>query len=309
MSRRSLSHLNALRAFEAAARHLSYVRAADELGVTPAAVGGQVRALEAWLGIPLFRRSAGPPVRLSLTEEARAALPELHDGFDRLASGLRRLRAAKDAGVVLVTSSPAFAAKWLLPRVERFRAAHPRLDLRLDVTDQLADLAAGEADVGIRYGGGRWSGLEATRLLDEEVFPVCSPVLFDGPYPPRTPADLRHHTLIHDATVRFDADFPTWRAWLTVAGVSDVDPGRGLMINASAAVTQAAVEGQGIALGRSVVVGDDLAAGRLVRLFPEVACPVGWAYYVVNRPEALQLAKVAAFRHWLMDEASHSRAD
>lgn len=303
MSSRSLSHLNALRAFEAAARHLSYVRAADELGVTPAAVGGQVRALEAWLGAPLFRRTLGPPVRLSLTEEASAAIPELREGFDRLASGLRRLRQAGGGGIVLVTSSPAFAAKWLLPRIDRFRSAHPNLDMRLDVTDRLVDVAAGDADVGIRYGGGRWAGLEATRLLDEEVFPVCSPALLDGPHPPLVPADLRHHTLIHDATVRFDADFPTWRAWLAAIGVESVDAERGLVINASAAVTQAAVDGQGVALGRSVVVGDDLKAGRLVRLFPDAVCPVRWGYYVVTRPGAMDVAKVAAFQGWLIAEA------
>lgn len=303
---RTLAHLNALRAFEAAARHLSYARAAAELNVTPAAIGQQVRALEAWLGTPLFHRSAGPPVRLTLTEAAQAALPDLRDGFDRLASGLRRLREARAAGIVAVTVSPAFAAKWLLPRLDRFRAAHPGLDVRLDVTDRLADLRAGEADVGVRYGGGRWPGLEAGRLLAEEVFPVCSPGLLEGPPQLCTPDDLRHHTLIHDATIRFDADFPSWPRWLAAAGVQHVDAGRGLRINASAAVTQAAVAGQGVALGRSVVVADDLAAGRLVRLFPGVRCSVEWAYWVVHAPEVAKLPRVTAFRDWLVAETRPS---
>ena len=300
---RTLAHLNALRAFEAAARHLSYARAAAELNVTPAAVGQQVRALEAWLGTPLFHRNAGPPVRLALTDAARAALPDLRDGFDRLAAGLQRLRETRTGGIVAVTVSPAFAAKWLLPRLDGFRAAHPGLDVRLDVTDRLADLRAGEADVGVRYGGGRWPGLEAARLLAEEVFPVCSPGLLKGPPPLRGPDDLRHKTLIHDATIGFDADFPSWPRWLAAAGVRGVDAGRGLRINASAAVTQAAIAGQGVALGRSVVVADDLAAGRLVRLFPDVRCSVGWAYWVVHTPEGARLAKVAAFRDWLVAEA------
>lgn len=298
-----LAHLNALRAFEATARHLSYVRAAEELGVTPAAVGQQVRAMEAWLGIALFRRIPGPPVRLILTDEAQTALPDIRDGFDRLAVGLRRLRETRAGGLINVTASPSFSAKWLLPRLHRFGANHPHLDVRLDATDRLVDLAGGDADLGVRYGGGRWPGLQSHHLLDEEVFPICSPLLLQGAKPLRKPSDLRHHTLIHDATIRFDADFPTWRAWLALAKVSNVDPERGLVINASAAVTQAALDGQGIALGRSVVVGDDVAAGRLVRLFPTIKCPVNWAYYAVHRPGAEKSAKVAAFLDWLATEA------
>lgn len=301
-----LAHLNALRAFEATARHLSYVRAAEELGVTPAAVGQQVRALEAWLGIALFRRIPGPPVRLILTDEAQTALPDIRDGFDRLAVGLRRLRETRAGGLINVTASPSFSAKWLLPRLHRFVANHPHLDVRLDATDRLVDLAGGDADLGVRYGGGRWSGLQSHRLLDEEVFPVCKPALLQGAQPLRKPSDLRHHTLIHDATIRFDADFPTWRAWLALAKASNVDPERGLVINASAAVTQAALDGQGVALGRSVVVGDDVAAGRLVRLFPAIKCPVNWAYYAVHRPGAEKAAKVAAFLDWLAGEAKLS---
>ena len=298
--------MNALRAFEAAGRHLSYVRAAEELGVTPAAVGQQVRALEAWLGVPLFRRIAGPPVRLLLTEEAQAALPDLRDGFAHLASGLRYLKEAKAGSIILVTASPAFAAKWLLPRIDRFRAAYPHLDVRLDATDRLVDVGSGDADIGIRYGGGSWPALEATHLLDEEVFPVCSPALLEGPHRLRTPEDLRHHTLLHDATIRFDADFPTWRTWLAASGVQGVDPERGLSINTSAAVTQAAVDGQGVALGRSVVVGDDLEAGRLVRLFPGTGCSLRWAYYAVAPPGGSRLPTVAAFRDWLTSEAKLS---
>jgi LysR family glycine cleavage system transcriptional activator len=299
---RPLAHLNAIRAFEAAARHLSYARAAAELGVTAAAVGQQVRMLEAWLGTTLFHRSPGPPIRLALTESARAALPDLTYGLERLAAGERRLRQRESPLIVTVTSSPAFAAKWLLPRLERFREAHPQLDVRIDATDRLADFASGGVDVGIRYGGGNWPGLTAVRLMDEEVFPVCSPKLLDGARPIDRPDDLSGHVLIHDATIRFDTDFPDWRVWLRNAGASDVDPEKGLSMNSSAAVAQAALEGHGVALARSVVVADDLAAGRLIRLFAHLACPVRWGYYVVHRADDNGLAKLATFRDWLIAE-------
>jgi LysR family transcriptional regulator, glycine cleavage system transcriptional activator len=298
-----LTHLNALRAFEATARHLSYVRAAEELGVTPAAVGQHVRALEAWLGIALFRRIPGPPVRLVVSEDAQAALPDIRAGFDRLAVGLRRLKHTRAEAVITVTASPSFSAKWLLPRLYRFTERHPHLDVRLDATDRLFDLCGGDADFGIRYGGGHWPGLRSHRLLGEEVFPVCSPSLIQGAFALKTPGDLRNHTLIHDATIRFDADFPTWRAWLALAGERNVDAERGLVINASAAVAQAALDGRGVALGRSVVVGDDVAAGRLVRLFPEIQCPVNWAYYAVYRPGAEKVEKIAHFLDWMMTES------
>ena len=171
--------------------------------------------------------------------------------------------------------------------------------MRLDVTDRLADLRAGEAGVDVRYGGGRRPGLEAARLLAEKVFPVCSPGLLNEPMALHTPDDLRRHTHIHDATIRFDADFPSWPRWLAAAGVRHVDPGRGLRINTSAGMTQAAIAGQGVALGRSVVVADDLAAGRLLRLCPDVRCSVGWAYWIVHTSQNARLARFAAFRNWI----------
>jgi LysR family glycine cleavage system transcriptional activator len=300
---RTLAYLNGLRAFEAAARHLSFASAAQELNVTPAAVGQQVRALESWLGTSLFQRVGGPPIRLELTPIAAAALPDLRAGFDQLATGLRTLRGSGSSSIVNITASPAFAAKWLLPRLYRFQTLHPQLDARLDASDKLVDIAAGEADLGVRLGGGRWPGLIATHLIDEEVFPVCSPDFLRLHGELATPADLRHHTLIHDTALRFDAGYPNWEQWLDRAGVKGVDHRRGLAINASAAVTQAAIEGQGIALGRNIVVADDLALGRLVRLFPKIQFPVGWAYYIVHRADAAKVPRVAAFIDWLLSEA------
>ncbi len=186
-----LAHLNALRAFEAAARNGSYIAAARELNVTPSAVGQQVRALEAWLGVRLFERSKAGTARLTPTTEAVAVLPDLKSGLERMSSVLQRLREGGGRDVLTVTATDAFMTKWLMPRIELFQAEHPGIDLRLDVSDRLADFSAGGPDVGIRYGEGPWSGLASTRLLDEEVFPVCSPALLSGAAAPRGPEDLR----------------------------------------------------------------------------------------------------------------------
>ncbi len=300
-----LIHLNALRAFEASARHLSFSAAALELNVTPAAVGQQVRSLEAWLGTTLFRRVNSGASRLTLTDVARSALPDIRAGFDRLSIGLDRLRDATAHGVLTITVSPAFAAKWLLPRIDRFQAAHPDTDVRLNTTQQSLDFLTHGIDIGVRYGAGRWAGLSAAHLMDEEIFPVCAPSLMNRDSSSlRSPPDLARYTLIHDLTIENNVDFPTWETWLAAAGYSSIDTRHGLRINNSAAVLQAAIEGQGVALARSVMVADDLAAGRLVRPFPLIECPLTLGYYVVVRPECAELPRIAAFRDWLLAEAA-----
>jgi LysR family transcriptional regulator, glycine cleavage system transcriptional activator len=295
-------YLNALRAFEASARHQSFSAAAAELHVTPAAVGQLVRTLEEWLGAPLFHRGTGGRARLVVTEAAERALPDIRAGFDRLALGLERLKEGSASGVLTVTASPAFAARWLLPRLERFQHAWPDTDVRLDTSLKPVDFVAQRIDIGVRYGAGSWPGLTAQKLMDEEVYPVCSAALAAGRRW-RKPGDLARETLIHDLSMDGHAGFPTWDAWLREAGVTGVAALRGLRINNSAAVLQAAVEGHGIALARSVMARDDLAAGRLVRLFPQIAFASPLAYYVVYRPECASLPKLAAFRDWLIDEA------
>ncbi|MBN8232459.1 transcriptional regulator GcvA [Corallococcus macrosporus] len=297
-------HLNALRAFEAAARHESFSAAAAELHVTPAAVGQLVRSLEEALGTPLFHRGTSGHKRLIPTEAAQRALPDIRAGFERLSAGVARLKDVSSTGVLTVTVSSAFAAKWLLPRLERFQAAWPELDVRLDASTELLDFAARGIDIGVRYGAGGWPGLTAEKLLDEEVFPVCSPALLRQGRRMRRPSELDGLRLIHDRSVDARSGFATWEAWLEKAGASDVDTKRGLRINNSAAVLQAAIDGQGVALARSIMARDDLAAGRLVRLFPEVEFASVLAYYVVYRPECATLPKVVAFRDWLMREAS-----
>lgn len=299
---RSIAHLNALRAFEASARHQSFSLAAQELNVTPAAVGQLVRTLEDWLGSPLFVRSISGRARLVTTEVAEQALPDIRAGLERLAVGLERLRSGSAGGVLTVTVSPAFAAKWLLPRIERFQAAWPETDLRLDTSLKPVDFVAQRIDVGVRYGRGQWPGLAAEKLMDEEVYPVCAPALL-ATATLQAPDDLRGQVLIHDQSVDTSTGFASWQAWLRHAGVQGVPTDRGLRINNSAAVLQAAIDGQGVALARSVMAHDDLAAGRLVRLFPQVRLESALAYYVVYRPECIAQPKVAAFRDWLLREA------
>ena len=302
MGMRSIAHLNALRAFEASARHQSFSLAAQELNVTPAAVGQLVRTLEDWLGSPLFVRSTSGRARLVTTEVAEQALPDIRAGLERLAVGLERLRSGSAGGVLTVTVSPAFAAKWLLPRIERFQAAWPEADLRLDTSLKPVDFVAQRIDVGVRYGRGQWPGLAAEKLMDEEVYPVCAPALL-ATATLQAPGDLRGQVLIHDQSVDTSTGFASWQAWLRHAGVQGVPTDRGLRINNSAAVLQAAIDGQGVALARSVMAHDDLAAGRLVRLFPQVRLESALAYYVVYRPECIAQPKVAAFRDWLLREA------
>lgn len=299
-------YLNALRAFEASARHQSFSAAAAELNVTPAAVGQLVRSLEEWLGAPLFHRFNTGRARLVATDAALRALPDIRAGLDKLSLGLEILREGASSGVLTVTVSPAFAAKWLLPRIERFQAACPETDLRLDTSLKPVDFAAQRIDIGVRYGAGSWPGLVAEKLMEEEIYPVCSPALLLRHGVLHSPAELANVTLLHDLSMDGHAGFPTWEAWLDKAGVEQLSERRGLRINNSAAVLQAAIDGSGVALARSVMAGDDVAAGRLVRLFPELRLHSPLAYYIVYRAECASLPRLAAFREWLQAEASAS---
>ena len=216
---KSLVHLNALRAFEASARHQSFSAAAAELHVTPAAVGQLVRTLEQWLGAPLFHRGASGKARLAPTETAERALPDIRAGLARLAVGLERLQEGTRNGPLTVAVSPAFAAKWLLPRIERFQAECPETDVRLDTNLKPVDFAAQQIDIGVRYGAGVWPGLAAEKLMDEEVYPVCSPELLRRQGGPRRPADLAGETLIHDLDV--------YKRQPLHGQLGPLDPGRG----------------------------------------------------------------------------------
>jgi LysR family glycine cleavage system transcriptional activator len=294
-------YLNALRAFEASARHQSFSAAANELNVTPAAVGQLVRTLEDWLGTPLFHRSSSGRVRLVATEAAERALPDIRAGFDRLTLGLEKLKEGSISGVLTVTVSPAFAAKWLLPRIDSFHSAWPDTDVRLDTNLRAVDFVSQRIDIGVRYGAGEWAGLVAEKLMEEEVYPVCSPSLLGKFSKLQNLESLTKQTLIHDLSMDSHTGFPTWETWLKKAGLAEVSTSRGMKINNSAAVLQAAIDGQGIALARSVMARDDVAAGRLVRLFPEIKFESALAYYVVYRQECANLPRLKAFRDWLFE--------
>jgi len=290
---RFLPPLNALRAFEAAARHLSFTRAAEELNVTQAAVSHQIKALEERLGVTLFKRMNRT---LLLTDVGQAYLPAVREAFDGLARATALLLKRDRTGALTVSVLPSFAAKWLVPRLGQFRDQHPEIDVRLSTDHHMVDLGREDVDMAIRYGQGDYPGLDSVRFLNEDVFPVCSPLLLQGRHPLLRPDDLRYHTLLHD-DFRID-----WRLWLLAAGVKDVDPDRGPAFTDSSMVVQAAVEGQGVALARSVLAAADLVSGRLVKPF-DVSMPARWAYYLVCPLPTRENPKIVAFRSWLLAEA------
>jgi LysR family glycine cleavage system transcriptional activator len=290
--------LNGLKAFEAAARHLSFTEAAKELHVTQAAISHQVKALEARLGTTLFHRRNRT---LFLTDAGQGYLPPVRDALDAIADATHALTRRDRSGGLTVTTLHSFAVEWLMPRLRRFSARHPEIEVRLSARDQLIDLVREDVDMAIRYGRGVWPALRADRLMEEDVFPVCSPDLLAGEKPLATPADLANHTLIHDDMRE------SWRLWLLAAGVKGVDPERGPSFSHSTLVIQAAINGFGVALGRSALVRGDLAAGRLVRPF-DVSMPAEFAYYVVYPEASARQPKVRAFRDWLLAEADADAA-
>lgn len=291
---RRLPPLNALRAFEAAGRHLSFTNAARELGVTPAAVIHHVNNLEETLGLALFRRSNRG---LALTDVGRNCLDGFGAGFDKLAETIERATTGAPDRFLSINTMPCFAALWLMPRLSTFEQAYPNLNLRVAAVQQTRG-ANLEADVTIRYRPGPYPGCHVERLAEEEVFPVCSPALADQAPPLRTPGDLRHRPLIHDEWLRIYETFPDWRAWLDAADARDVDASRGLRVNVTALAMAEARAGHGVALGRSLLVQDDLANGSLVRPFDAVY-PVSFTYYVIWPKKAATQKRVNNFVEWL----------
>ena len=294
-----LPPLSALRAFEATARLRSFGKAAGELNVTPAAISHQIHALEEDLGIRLFHRLNRS---IELTASARVLLPGLSDAFAEIHASVRRLRAHNDTGTLTVTASPSIAAKWLVLRLHRFQERYPEIDVRISTSDDVVDLTRGDFDLAIRYGTGRYPGLTVELLMQNEVFPACSPHLLEKGPPLRTPEDLRHHALIHDQAVDRDPLAPTWAMWLKAAGVTSVPASAGLTFSVGYMALDAAIAGHGVVLAYSTIAAADLAAGRLVRLF-SLALPDLFAYYIVTAPGALERPKVRAFRDWLREEA------
>ena len=303
MDRRRLPPLNALRAFETAARHMNFSRAAEELSVTPGAVSQQIQNLEDYVGAALFKRT---PKGLLLTDGAQIALPALREAFDRLAEAASMLTAAVDGRRVTVSAAPSFAAKWLVPRLGLFEAAHPEVDVWLSAGMELVDFASGEIDVAIRYGSGRYPGLEVIRLMSETVLPVASPA-FLAERPLNTPEDLAGHILLHDGSPDADDSCPDWSMWLTARGIKGVDGARGPRFNQSSLVIEAAMNGRGVALAKRALAQADIDAGRLVAPL-QINTAVDFAYFVVHPKAKGRLPQVKAFVKWLEAEAASHEA-
>jgi LysR family glycine cleavage system transcriptional activator len=300
-AKRSLPPLPALRAFEAAARRMSFKLAADELHVTPSAVSHAVAALEAFLGVKLFHRRVR---RLLLTDAGSAYLATLTRAFDAIDVATREVSARQRADLVTVASMPTFTRVWLMPRLKAFLDVQPDIDLRIRATVDLAEMMADDIDAAVAYGHGGWRGLVVDRLLEERMVPLCSPALRDGPPPLRTPADLARHSLIHTET-----KLVTWAMWLEAAGVTDVDVHRGLRFNRADLALEAAIAGLGVALDNPMFATLHLANGALVIPFkPSLALPDLGGYYFVCRPEKAALPKVEAFRNWIIDTARKNSA-
>ncbi|GAB3252768.1 LysR family transcriptional regulator [Chitinimonas naiadis] len=310
-----LPALGTFRAFEAAARHLSFKKAASELNVTPAAISHQIKALEEQLGLELFVRLTRS---LALTEAGRQMLPKVQEAFDCLQEAVALTQPQPESHTLTVSAPPSFAARWLMPRLQRFTARHPDIELRLSSglnlidtgesnaygSDWLDNADGGTADVAIRCGLGRYPGCRVAHVFTPTYLPACQPALLKGPKPLRTPADLRHYTLIHDDTIPDAAERPSWEDWLREAGESKIDGTRGPRFADGGLALQAAMDGLGVVLALKPLIMQDVAAGRLVLPF-ELAIPLHFAYYLVSPDKIAQRPAVVAFYDWLLDEVEH----
>lgn len=304
---RSLNRLKWLHAFEATARHGSFTGAAQELGVTPAAVGQLVRSLEEWVGHPLLHRTRTGKMRLTLVEEAQDALQDITQGLDKLETGLNKLRGRRARSVVVVTASQVLMMNWLMARLNRFSETYATIDLRLNVTETLMDVSHGEADIGIRCGLGTWPGVHKSWLMDEEAVLVCSPRL--EPTEKMPCGDwLATQKLIHDDTPHPGADFPSWQEVLDAPGAPETRD-NGLHINSTAAVILAALSGRGVAIVRRALVQQLIETGQLVQLHPDRRWPLKWSYYLVTPQQSTLRAEVKVFHDWLLQDVLSENAN
>ena len=308
--------LNALRAFEAAARHSSFKLAAKELHVTPGAVSHQVKLLEEHLGVALFRRLTRA---LELTTEAHAMLPKVREGLEALQAAVERVRAREDMSSLTVVSPPNFAARWLVPRLSSFTAAHPNIELHIASRQSMVDTRGESAPVVsvkdtradspvamVRFGSGHYPGSHVEEVFSAVYVPVCSPRLLKGDHPLRKPEDLRFHTLLHDDTVVEEGARPSWNDWLQSAGLTDIDATRGPHFSDAALAMDAAIEGMGVTLAIKPLLATEIEAKRLVVPF-NIAAPTGYAYYLVTPESSSENRALTSFRKWLLDEAKPER--
>ena len=300
MKPRHPAPLNALRTFEAAARHLSFNAAARQLFVTPAAVSHQIRHLEAYLGTTLFQRGHRS---VALTPEGQALAGTLAEVFGQLDLAIDRAMSRASAEI-RVTTLESFAAKWLAPRLHRFHQACPDVRVRIVTGDAHADFVRDAIDVGIRYGPGGYAGMQAEPLMEAQVFPVCAPsLLAEGGL--ARPGDLAHHTLLHDESASGRPGVPSWQDWLQAAGATGVDARRGPVFASIYLAQEAAIAGHGIALGVAPLVEEDLRQGRLAKPFAQVSANA-YRFWLVQPAKAGPRAATGAFCQWLREEASGS---
>jgi len=300
--RRRLPPLNSLRTFESAARHLSFTKASEELFVTQAAVSHQIKHLEEFLGLSLFHRKNR---KLTLTEEGAKYWPQIRDIFEQLKSATENIQSAGATGSLNVNVIPAFAIEWLIPRLDRFKALYPDIDVRITANNQgnKVDFFGEDIDVAIYFSRGRHrKGIYNQRLLDEYLIPLCSPRLINSDNPLVDPEDLKNHTLLHQTSTE------DWSRWLTKAGVSGINLNHGTVFSHTVMLLQAAIHGQGVAIGYSVLAQQEINSGRLVIPF-DITIPSINSYNFAC-PEGNQLKpKTAAFREWLQKTIDEESAD
>src|SRR6201988_4306661 len=294
-----LPSLNGLRAFEAAARHLSFTQAAAELNVTQTAISHQIRRLEEELGIRLFVRKNRA---LALTPKARDYLPGVRAAFNDLRLATDQLLRKDGDHVLTVSTLASLAAKWLLPRLSAFQEAHPGIDVHITTSTALVDFKSGDVDAAIRYGRGQWPGLRADWLMADKMFPVCSPELLKGKKPLKKPEDLADHVLLHTMAGNDD----DWRLWLTAAGLpTNLSKQPGITFDMVFMTIKAAIDGIGVAMGRKSYVKDDIAKGSLVVPF-EITLPADAGFYLVSPEGRADSPKLSAFRNWLVATAQNN---
>lgn len=292
----------ALRTLVAAGRHRNFTRAAQQLGLTPAAVSHQIKEFEEQLGVVLFSRTSRA---IELTEAGaliHEAAIEALDSVDRAVARARKMKRATTD--IRLTMDAIFASKWLLPRIDRFRKLRPDIELRFDISSEVRDLGHDDVDIGIRFGGGKYPGLIAERLFDNVIIPVCSPLLLKNGPALNEPRDLLRHTLVHIEWSRQGVTWPNWRMWMAAAGVEDFDDGQCVLFEDSTHAVQAAIEGNVVALADFAMVANDLSSGRLVRPFDlGIKVPADFAYFLVYPAESAADPRIAVFRDWIVEEA------
>jgi LysR family glycine cleavage system transcriptional activator len=300
-----LPPLKSLQAFESAGRHLSFSAAASELNVTPGAISQQIRLLEEFLELKLFRRLNRA---IALTDDGQLFLPMIASGFEQLHEAVDLLRQRRSQGPLTITSAPSFVSKWLIPRLAGFKALHPDIDVRIDTSDRLVDFSREDIDVGIRFGNGVYPELVSIFLFSFELVPVCSPALLRDGMQLKKVSDLKNFTLLHSNHDELDPGWPDWAMWLKVVEAEDVDSSQGIFFNQSDQLFQAALDGLGVALLANVMADPEVAAGRLVQPF-SARLPVKMNYHLVTSPQKAGIDKVRAFREWILDQSAYLRED